>query len=50
MPTETAKFFQTEHIDEIFEAGQVIKDGVPLPLEIEVSLVDSCTRECFCVH
>ena len=48
MATETAKFFQTEHIDEIFEQGQVIKDGVALPLEIEMSLVDSCTRNCFC--
>lgn len=48
MSTETAKFFQTEHIDEIFDAGQVFKDGIPLPLEIEISLVDSCTRECFC--
>lgn len=48
MSTETAKFFQTEHIDEIFNAGQVIVDGVPLPLEIEISLVDSCTRACFC--
>ncbi len=48
MPTDTAKFFQTEHIDEIFEAGQVFKDGIPLPLEIEISLIDSCTRHCFC--
>lgn len=40
MSTETAKFFQTEHIDEIFKNGVVIKDGVPLPLEIEISLVD----------
>ena len=48
MATETAKFFQTEHIDEIFEKGVVFRDGIPLPLEIEISLIDSCTRECFC--
>lgn len=48
MSTETAKFFQTEHIDEIFKNGVVIKDGVPLPLEIEISLVDRCTRTCDC--
>ena len=48
MATDTAKFFQTEHIDEIFKKGQVIKDGVALPLEIELSLVDACTRQCFC--
>jgi len=48
MVTDTAKFFQTEHIDEIFEAGVVIKDGIPLPLEIELSVVDACTRTCHC--
>lgn len=48
MSTETAVFFQTEHIDEIFKNGQVQKNGIPLPLEIEISLVDSCTRQCFC--
>lgn len=47
-PTKTARFFQTEHIDEIFHNGVVIKDGIPLPLEIELSLVDSCTRNCSC--
>ena len=47
-PTETAKFFQTEHIDNIFHNGVVIKDGIPLPLEIELSLIDSCTRKCSC--
>lgn len=47
--TDTAKFFQTEHIDDIFANGEVIKDGYPLPLEIEISLVDACTRKCeFC--
>jgi len=48
MPTKTAVFFQTEHIDKIFEDGVVIKDGIPLPLEIELSLVDACTRTCHC--
>ena len=48
MATETAKFFQTEHIDEIFENYQTFKDGIPLPLEVEISLIDSCTRQCFC--
>jgi len=48
MSTDTAKFFQTEHIDEIFEKGQVILHSVPLPLELELSIVDACTRKCFC--
>ena len=48
IPTETAKFFQTEYVDEIFENSQVIKNGMALPLEIELSVIDSCTRQCFC--
>ena len=43
---EVIKLFQTEHIDTIFEHGVVLKDGIPLPLEIELSLVDACTRHC----
>lgn len=48
VPTETAKFFQTEYLDEVFHDGLVIKDGIPLPLEIEISCVDACTRNCDC--
>jgi len=45
---ETAKFFQTEYIDDIFNNCVVIKDGIPLPLEIELTLSDSCNRNCKC--
>ena len=43
------QFFQTEHIDELFDRSVVLKNGIPLPLEIEIGLVDACTRACkFC--
>ena len=46
---ELVQFFQTEHIDEIFAGAVVKKDGISLPLEVEISLVDACTRHCeFC--
>jgi len=44
--TKTTAFFQTEYIDDIFDKSVVIKDGILLPLEIELSLVDSCNRNC----
>lgn len=49
-PTKTAIKFQSTHIDDIYEQAHVIRDGYPLPLEIELSLVDACTRRCpgFC--
>lgn len=46
IPIDTSKFFQTECIDETFYQAINIKDGIPLPLEIEISPVDSCTRSC----
>lgn len=46
---ELARFFQTEHIDDIFDKAVVIKDGIPIPLEVELTLKDACTRACkFC--
>ena len=43
------RFFQTEHIDDIFDKAVTRKDGLLIPLEIEISLVDACTRHCkFC--
>lgn len=38
--------YQTEHIDEIFAKSKRSFQGIPLPLEIELSLLDSCNRAC----
>jgi MoaA/NifB/PqqE/SkfB family radical SAM enzyme len=38
--------YQTQHIDDIFYNANSSYKGYPLPLEIELSLVDSCNRTC----
>jgi len=41
--------YQSEFLDEICNKSTNIHNNIPLPLEIEISLVDKCNRKCiFC--